>query len=356
LVGVNLPDTRKNQVLENIHELKLLTNTAGGEVMETFVQNRTRLDPAYFIGRGKIQDIGEFVTRRRANVVIFDDDLSPAQSRNIEKIVKAKVIDRSGLILDIFAFHARTRESRIQVELAQLNYLLPRLTGAWTHFSRQTGGIGTRGPGETQLEVDRRMVQKRISDLKGKLKTIEKTRKEQQKGRSGMFRICLIGYTNVGKSTLLNALTRARALTRDKLFATLDATTRRCFFQGYGTVLCSDTVGFIRKLPAHLIASFRSTLQVINNSQFLIHVADPTTPYYNDQIITVNQVLDQLGCRNIRCHIVFNKIDAVRDPRIMQRLRKEFPDASFISAKRSTGIAEFKTRLGRLIENHDKSS
>ncbi|MFH1759591.1 MAG: GTPase HflX [bacterium] len=349
LVGLHTNNYSKQEIRENIYELSLLANTAGAIIKNTVIQSRAAIDPAYFIGRGKTEQIAGMVKSDNIDLIVFDDDLSPAQIKNVEKITNTRVIDRSTLILDIFARHARTSESKIQVELAQLNYLLPRLTGAWTHFSKQHGGIGTRGPGETQLEVDRRLVQKRISDLKHKLKHIEKNRIEQSKKRSEMFRASLIGYTNTGKSTLLNQLSKAGAYTADKLFATLDATTRRCRISDSGTILISDTVGFIRKLPHHLIASFQSTLDVVRQADLLIHVIDPMHPFFKDQMITVNQVLFSLGCSNVPCHTAVNKSDCIKDQDIIRRLKIEFKGVSIISAKNGSGINELKNTLGKYL-------
>src|SRR5687768_11632963 len=260
LVGLILPDLTRDLVDEHLEELAKLTESAGGTVVGKILQERRSPDSATFIGRGKVATLAEMVRDRGASLVVFDDDLTPAQARNVEKEVSATVIDRSALILDIFARRARSREARTQVELAQLNYLLPRLTRRWTHLSRQIGGIGVRGIGETQIEIDRRLIRKRIARLEGELGRIEKERFLRRTGRRGVVKAALIGYTNSGKSTLLNAMTRSEAFVEDRLFATLDPLVRRLDLGAGRSVLLIDTVGFIRKLPHHLVASFRSTL------------------------------------------------------------------------------------------------
>ncbi|MCK5076856.1 MAG: GTPase HflX, partial [Calditrichia bacterium] len=261
LVGIALPETNSWIVEEHLDELEQLALTAGAKIVGRVMQERSRIDPRHFLGKGKIEEIAIFVEDNEIGVVIFDDDLSPAQLRNIENKVKTKIIDRSALILDIFASHARTREAKTQVELAQLQYLLPRLTRQWTHLSRQVGGIGTKGPGETQLETDRRLVRTRIQRLKGDLEKIERQRAVRRKGRDNFFKVALVGYTNVGKSTIMNILSNADVLVQNQLFATLDSTIRKVHLDYGKEILLSDTVGFIRKLPHNLVASFRSTLE-----------------------------------------------------------------------------------------------
>jgi len=323
LVGVKLPSVDRFYTKESLEELKLLAETAGAEVLDRVIQERHRLDPAFFIGKGKADQIADLSRRRGANVIIFDDDLSPAQVYNLEKKINLKVIDRSTLILDIFAKRAKTKESKIQVELAQLKYLLPRLTRGWTHLSRQWGGIGTKGPGETQLETDRRRVRRKILDLEKSLVKIDRERTVQRKRRKDMFSegcvsggsVTLVGYTNAGKSTLFNQLTRASAKVEKKLFSTLDSTTRLIRFAKDGKhyndlkIVLTDTIGFIRKLPHHLVASFKSTLDEARLADLLLHVVDISHPDFAQQINKVNQVLSELGALDRPTIMVYNKID-----------------------------------------------
>lgn len=269
LVGVSSRFHPPEEVMLSLDELEKLVSTAGGEIVEKIVQNRERIDSTFFIGKGKAQHIAETCLEKDIDLVVFDEDLSPVQVRNLENITERKILDRSAVILDIFASHARTTESRTQVELAQLEYLLPRLTRRWTHFSKQLGGIGTKGPGETQIETDRRMIKKKISSLKEKLESIKKQKETQRKQRSNLPRLALVGYTNAGKSTLMNLLTNAGVLTENKLFSTLDTTVRKMSLSPSREFLISDTVGFIKKLPHHLIVSFLSTLSEAVESDIL---------------------------------------------------------------------------------------
>ena len=280
LIAVNTRRTTKEIVKEHLDELEFLATTAGAEAVFKIVQDKSSIDPAYFIGKGKAEEISELVELNDINLVIFDDDLNPTQTRNLEKLIDKKIVDRSGLILDIFASHARTNAAKTQVELAQLQYMMSRLTRAWTHLSKQYGGVGTKGPGETQIETDRRMIRTRISHLKAKLKEIESQRQTQSKGRKDFVRISIAGYTNAGKSTLFNLLTKAEIFAEDKLFATLDSTTRTVDFNTREKILISDTVGFIRKLPPHLVASFKSTLNEVRESDIILHMIDLSHPYY----------------------------------------------------------------------------
>ncbi len=339
LVGVKLPAVNRFYTEESLEELKLLAETAGAEVLDTVIQERHKLDPAFFIGKGKTNQIADLSRRKGANIVIFDDDLSPAQVYNLEKKLDIKVIDRSTLILDIFAKRAKTKESKIQVELAQLKYLLPRLTRGWTHLSRQEGGIGTKGPGETQLEMDRRRIRRKIQDLEKSLVKIDKERTVQRKRRSDMFsegsvnggKVTLVGYTNAGKSTLFNQLTKASIKAEEKLFTTLDSTTRLIRFARNGKhfsrhshephgsrhrisandlkIVLTDTIGFIRKLPHHLVASFKSTLDEVRLADLLLHVVDVSHPDFAQHINKVNQVLCELGSLDKPTIMVYNKID-----------------------------------------------
>src|SRR5699024_51648 len=289
------------------------------------------------------------VGEKNIDTLIFDDDLSPTQIRNIEAETKAKLLDRSGLILDIFASRAQTAAAKTQVELAQLQYLLPRLTRFWTHLSRQQGGIGTRGPGETQIETDRRLIDKRISTLKDKLDKLDLQRQTQRKGRSDSIRISLVGYTNAGKSTLMNALTDTQVLAEDRLFATLDSTVRRCEIADYD-VLLSDTVGFIRKLPHDLIESFKSTLDEVLEADILLHVIDASAVMIEDYIDVVNETLEDMGAaEDKKSLLVFNKIDTIEPHRITE-LKHRYPDAVFISAQRGIGLVKLEEQIKQLIE------
>lgn len=345
LVGVKLPTIDDFTHQDCLAELKLLAETAGAEVVDTVVQDRKKLNPAFFIGKGKIDQIKKICEGEKIDIIIFDDDLSPAQIYNIEDRTDVKVIDRSSLILDIFAKRARTKEAKTQVALAQLKYLLPRLAGRWEHLSRQYGGIGTKGPGETQLEVDRRQTRKRIADLEKVLVKIDNERKIQRKNRADLFKICLVGYTNVGKSTLFNRLTEASVFVEKKLFSTLDSTTRILKFSK--NVVLTDTIGFIRKLPHHLIASFRSTLDEVRLADLLLHLVDISHPDFRNQIKRANEVLAELGSKEKPTIMVFNKID---------KLDGDFPyvqnvtcgsDFVFICAEQGVGIEKLTDLLDR---------
>ena len=310
-VGVVLPDQTRYVAEEHLSELGKLIESAGGTLVATILAKRSAPDPATWIGSGKAEEIKRLAAKERATLVVFDDDLSPAQTRNLEKITEVKVIDRSALILDIFAGRARSREARTQVELAQLEYMLPRLTRQWSHLERQAGGIGTRGVGETQLEIDRRIVRTRISQLKGELEKIERTRETQRKSRGGAFTVALVGYTNAGKSTLFNRLTGGSALAVDKLFATLDAKSQRAAFPMPRQTVIIDTVGFVRKLPHHLVASFRSTMEEAVAADVVLHVIDGSHPQFEEQRIVGEEVLRSLGIPNEKVIAVYNKADLV---------------------------------------------
>lgn len=304
-----LPDISRSTAEEHLYELEKLVETAGGIVVRKVFQERKSRDAATFIGKGKAEEVKKIVAELTANLVIFDDDLSPAQARNLQEIIGTEVIDRSALILDIFARQARSKESRTQVELAQLNYLLPRLTRQWSHLSRQAGGIGSRGVGETQLELDRRMTRTRIARLKEDLAKIEKNRETQRKGRHDVFTVALVGYTNAGKSTLFNQLTKGSAEAVDKLFATLDAKLQKSFFEMPRPTVIIDTVGFIRKLPHHLVASFRSTMEEAASADLVLHVINLTHPHMEEQLEVANEVLKELGVPPERIIEVYNKAD-----------------------------------------------
>ena len=326
----------------SLEELALLADTAGARVVGALAQRRGTVNPATFIGKGKLDELRALAGEHDADLVIFDDDLSPAQVRNLEKALGRKVVDRSELILDIFARRARTRESRLQVELAQLEYTLPRLTGLWRHLERQAGGIGTRGPGETQLETDRRLVRERIAHLKHQLRAVERERETQRRRRRGEFRAALVGYTNAGKSTLFNALTRSSVLVENRLFATLDATTRQMVSPDRRTALVTDTVGFIRKLPHHLVASFHSTLAEAVEADLLLHVVDAADPEFRHQMSAVEEVLDGILETPRPTMLVFNKADLFADPAHAAGLRAEFPGSFVVSARTGDGLDDLR--------------
>ena len=321
-------------------ELAGLAATAGVKVAAELTQRRERPDQTTYIGKGKVAELTALVQHHDADVVIFDNDLSPAQTRNLEKAVGVKVLDRSEVILDIFAARARTYEARLAVELAQLEYSLPRLKRMWTHLSRLKMGIGMRGPGEKQLEVDRRLVEKRIHDLKQELSEIHGRRERQVAARHDHMTVSLVGYTNAGKSTLLNALTGADELAEDKLFATLDTRTRRWRLPGWGPVLLSDTVGFIRDLPHRLIASFKATLEETRQADLLLHVADASSPLVDAQIAAVRGVLEEIGVEEKDALLVLNKIDALPDRASRDRVLARYPHATAISARSGVGLPE----------------
>jgi len=350
LIGLRLQGTTKMSADESINELARLADTAGLAVIEKIIQTKESPDSAYYIGKGKAEEISSIYKELGLSTVIFDNDLSPAQTRNLENIIEGKVIDRTRLILDIFAQHAHTKEAMLEVELAQLNYQLPRLTRMWTHLSRQTagatsGGVGTRGPGEKQLELDRRMIRTRMSVLQSSLDKIKENRHLERKNRENKFTVALVGYTNAGKSTLLNMLANDHQYTDDKLFATLDPVTRIVKLSDNHDVLVTDTVGFIRNLPHHLIASFRATLEEINESKMLLHVIDASSPSIDEQINAVNDVLRQLGADNIPTLMVLNKIDMVDDMSALSDLRQIYPDNIAVSALNGNGIDSLKARL-----------
>ncbi|MBI5708755.1 MAG: GTPase HflX [Candidatus Eisenbacteria bacterium] len=326
----------------SLEELARLADTAGARVLGSLVQRRGAVSPPHFIGKGKLTELKELAGGLEADLAIFNDDLSPPQVRNLEKALDVKVVDRSELILDIFARRARTRESRLQVELAQLQYMLPRLTGMWRHLERQAGGIGTRGPGETQLETDRRIVRERIARLRKELQGVERERETQRRRRRREFRGALVGYTNAGKSTLFNALTRAQVFVEDRLFATLDATTRQMVSPERRRALLTDTVGFIRKLPHHLVASFHSTLVEAVEADLLLHVVDAADPDFHRQMRAVEGVLEELLETPRPTVLVFNKTDLVADRDSLAGLAVEFPGAFLVSARTGEGLAALR--------------
>jgi GTP-binding protein HflX len=348
LVGVLL-NGRTNGQTDPLDELAGLATTAGARVAGKLIQKRQSPDRSTYLGRGKVDELRELIAANDADVVVFNNDLSPAQIRNLELATDTKVLDRTELILDIFATRAQTHEARLQVELAQLQYALPRLKRMWTHLSRMEGGIGTRGPGEQQLEEDRRLVEDRITDLRRRIKQVAKRKEQQVSARGDQWTVSLVGYTNAGKSTLMNAMTGADVLVEDKLFATLDTRTRRWPVPGLGTVLLSDTVGFIRDLPHHLVASFKATLEEARRANLLLHVVDASNPAAPEQIQAVSDVLEQLECGEHATLLVLNKVDAIEDRSILDVLRSQYPEAVSVSARTGAGLAGLRTRVADLL-------
>ncbi len=321
-----------------MQELATLCRSAGGKVVGDLIQARDRLHSGHLFGEGKLSEIKELCADSKARLVIYDGDMTPSQQEKLENYLDVAVIDRPALILDIFARHARSREAKTQVELAQMEYLLPRLAGHWTHLERQESAIGTRGPGETQLETDRRMVRKKIAELKKSLKRIDAERSTQRKRRSDKINFCFVGYTNAGKSSLFNCLTGDKTLVANRLFATLDSTTRRLKLQGKNEVLLTDTVGFIKKLPVNLIASFRSTLKEASSADMLIHVVDFKASDIIDRINVVNEVLTEINAGALKRLVVFNKVDLVDNPELRRNIMARYPGCRFVSAVTGEGI------------------
>ena len=338
-------------VEEHLDELEELVATAGAGTVRKIMQVKNSADPAFYIGKGKAEELVNVVEDDKIDVVIFDDDLSPTQVRNLERTLNRKIVDRSGLILDIFASRAKTREAKTQVELAQLQYLLPRLTRAWTHLSKQYGGIGTKGPGETQIETDRRIIRTKISHLKQNLKKIESQRNIQTQGRKDFIRVCLAGYTNAGKSTLFNRLTESGVLAEDKLFATLDSTTRILDVNKSSKILLSDTVGFIRKLPANLVASFKSTLNEVRDADVILHIIDISHPYFEDHIKVVEDTLKDIGSDNKTILRIFNKVDLLHDKQKISYVSNTFEDSLIISAEKGINISALIKTLTNLSKD-----
>src|SRR5262245_22863830 len=356
LVGLSRQGRGRDETLADLSELARLADTAGAQVVGRLWQERERVDAATLIGRGKAEEVSREAGRLGAGTIVFDDELTPAQIRNLEKTTQAKVIDRSAVILDIFARRARTREAKIQVELAQMEYLLPRLTRRWTHLSRQAGGsasLGLKGVGETQLELDRRLIRRKIARLKVDLARIEKGRAVRRAEREGAFKVALVGYTNAGKSTLFHALGGDGALVEDRLFATLDPTVRRIRTADGGLVLLIDTVGFLRKLPVDLVASFRSTLEETASADLLVHVVDVSHPRYEEQMATTNDVLAEMGVLDRPTATVFNKADAVDEPGVIERARSVYPDALVISALAPQGAEPVRRAIGRALASRE---
>ena len=365
IVGIVTQNQSDEKLNEYLDELEFLTYTAGGEVIKRFSQKMDKPNPKTFVGTGKIDEIHHFVKENNVTTLIFDDELTPSQQKNISKIIDCKILDRTNLILDIFAQRAETSYARTQVELAQCIYLLPRLSGLWTHLERQKGGIGMRGPGETEIETDRRIVRDRISLLKEKIKAIDKQMGTQRGNRGAMVRVALVGYTNVGKSTLMNAIGKSDVFVENKLFATLDTTVRKVVIKNLPFLL-SDTVGFIRKLPTQLVDSFKSTLDEVREADLLLHVVDISHPDFEDHIASVNKILLDIKSSNKPTIMVFNKIDAYKhltideDDLITEKTPKHFTleewkstwmsnvgqeNALFISATNKENFEEFRERI-----------
>ena len=361
LIGVITQNQDLDKSNEYLDELEFLTFTAGGKVLKRFVQKLATPNSRTFLGSGKMEEVQEYVKIHEVGLVVFDDELTPAQQRNIEKILECKILDRTNLILDIFAQRAQTSYSRTQVELAQYQYLLPRLTGMWTHLERQRGGIGMRGPGETEIETDRRIVRDRISLLKKKLAKVDKQMSVQRGNRGALIRVALVGYTNVGKSTLMNVISKSDVFAENKLFATLDTTVRKVVIKNL-PFLVSDTVGFIRKLPTQLVESFKSTLDEVREADLLLHVVDISHPSFEDHVASVEKILGEINASDKPCVMVFNKIDSYNpeviddDDLITEKtkaqntledwkqtwMNKEKGEAIFISALKKNNLEEFK--------------
>ncbi|MFK7748110.1 MAG: GTPase HflX [Kordia sp.] len=368
LIGVITKEQDEAKSKEYLDELEFLTFTAGGEAVKRFTQKMEVPNPKTFIGTGKMEEVAQFVMTNDIGSVIFDDELSPGQQRNIERLLKCKIIDRTGLILDIFAQRAQTSYARTQVELAQYQYLLPRLTGLWTHLERQRGGIGMRGPGETEIETDRRIVRDKISLLRKKMKTIDKQMAVQRGNRGALIRVALVGYTNVGKSTLMNVISKSEVFAENKLFATLDTTVRKVVI-GNLPFLLSDTVGFIRKLPTQLVDSFKSTLDEVREADLLLHVVDISHPNFEDHIASVNQILSEIKSAEKPTVMVFNKIDAYTyetidsDDLVTEKTKAHYTlddwkktwmnssaeEVLFISAINKENLDEFKRKVYNVV-------
>ena len=342
LIGVINSTQNESTVKDYLNELSFLTETAGGVVSKTFIQKVDSPNPKTFIGSGKIIEIQSYCKNNNIGSVIFDDELSPTQQLNLEKILKAKIIDRTGLILDIFAQRATTSYAKNQVELAQYQYLMPRLKGLWTHLERQKGGIGMRGPGETEIETDRRIVRERISLLKKKLSNIDKQMSVQRGNRGSLVRVALVGYTNVGKSTLMNLITKSDVFAENKLFATLDTTVRKMVIRNL-PFLVTDTVGFIRKLPTQLIESFKSTLNEITESDLLLHIVDISHPNYEEHIDSVNEILGQIDSSDKPLILVYNKIDSIDDHSFIELNKSD--EKEYISAQKKININQLKEKI-----------
>ncbi len=371
LVAVSKPGQTDIQTTEYLDELEFLALTAGAVTLKRFVQKLDHPEPRTYVGKGKLEEISAFIKANEIQIAIFDDELSPSQIRNVEKVTGCRILDRTNLILDIFARRARTAQARTQVELAQYQYLLPRLTGMWTHLEKQRGGIGLRGPGETEIETDRRVIRDKLSRLKDKLKEIDKQNFTRRKSRENLVRVALVGYTNVGKSTIMNSLSKSDVFAENKLFATLDTTVRKVVLETIPFLL-SDTVGFIRKLPHNLVESFRSTLDEVREADLLLHVVDISHPNFEEQIAVVNQTLLELKASDKPVLMVFNKIDAytyiqkeaddltpaVKENMSLEELKlswmaKANAPAIFISAAKNENINELRAKIVEMVrEKH----
>ena len=370
LVGVINDSQSEEKLNEFLEELEFLSVTAGGKVLRKFKQRIKTPNPKTFIGKGKIDEIQNYIKENDVSIVVFDDELSPTQQSNIERLLKCKILDRTALILDIFAQRAKTSYAKTQVELAQYEYLLPRLKGLWTHLERQKGGIGMRGPGETEIETDRRIVRDKISLLKKKISTIDKQMKVQRGNRGSLVRVALVGYTNVGKSTIMNMLSKSKVFAEDKLFATLDTTVRKVVINTLPFLL-TDTVGFIRKLPTQLIESFKSTLEEVKDADILLHIVDISHPSFEDHILSVDKILSEINCHNKYNLMIFNKIDNYNKIdfndsssnnshfSLMQWrntwMNKTNGKALFISAKNKTNFDNLRKEIYEIVKNVDMS-
>lgn len=354
LIGIITPSESEERELEYLEELAFLVETAGGETIHTFTQKVQKPDRATFVGSGKLDEIKAYIDAEQIDIAVFDDELSPTQLRNIERVLQVKILDRSNLILDIFASRAQSAQAKTQVELAQLQYLLPRLTRLWTHLERQRGGIGMRGPGESQIETDRRLILNKVSVLKEKLRSIDRQNATQRKNRGQLVRVALVGYTNVGKSTIMNMLSKSDVFAENKLFATLDTTVRKVVIENLPFLL-SDTVGFIRKLPHHLVECFKSTLDEVREADILLHVVDISHHNFEDQIDAVNETLKELGVLEKQVITVFNKIDAYQETKDLEEdktftladfentwMSKNSSPAIFISATEKENLEELR--------------
>lgn len=372
LIGIITQDQSEEQSKEYLDELAFLTETAGAKPIKRFTQKLAQPNPKTFIGTGKVNQIAEFIKEHKIDLVVFDDELSPSQVRNVERILDTKILDRTNLILDIFAGRAQTSHARTQVELAQYQYLLPRLTNMWTHLSKQKGGIGMKGPGETEIETDRRIIRDKIALLKTKLKQIDKQMATQRKNRGQMIRVALVGYTNVGKSTLMNLMSKSEVFAENKLFATLDTTVRKVVIENLPFLL-TDTVGFIRKLPTQLVESFKSTLDEVREADVLVHVVDISHPNFEEQIESVNQTIAEIDDAEKPVLMVFNKIDAYthvkKDPDDLgPKLKEHFTledwkrtwmgkmgkHCVFISAGKKENIDELRSKMYTIIADMHK--
>lgn len=352
LAGVSTPEAPINDYPEPLSELRGLATAAGARVLGNIVQRREKPDVATYLGRGKLQELSQLVDEEDANVIIFDDELHPAQVRNLEKQTSTKVVDRTELILDIFATRAQTEQAKLQVELAQLEYLRPRLRRMWTHLETQGGGIGTRGPGETQLETDRRLIGKRIKDLKERLSVIKRRKEREVDARKREFRVSLVGYTNAGKSTLMRELTGDEdILVADQLFATLDTRTRRWAIPGWGKVLLSDTVGFIRKLPHDLVESFKATLEEAVHADLLLHVINAADPNAIPQYHAVNTVLEEIGVRDKPTILVLNQVDRMTDVSVLNALENLHPNTVAVSARTGEGLDKLRQLVVSMLSH-----